>query len=316
MGKFVIKRCLSAIPVLLVVLVLVFFLMRFLPGNPIYSIQEDADLTAEQLALMEEKYGLNESVFQQFIKYVKNILKGEWGDSYFNNKPVFDNIFGRMEPTLVITIYSTLITLVLGIPIGVYAATHHNSRLDYALSTGSMFFTIIPSFCIGICFLYLFAFKLRWFPLRGYVSFERGGFWGAIRSATLPSFAIGLSGMAGFARHTRSQMLDVLNSDYIRTARAKGLSNNLVHYRHALRGVLSILITMVSNTILNNLGGSAVLESVFNIQGVGLLGFESISRRDYSQEQAILLFFAMLFVIMNIMLDIIYKLLDPRIELD
>ena len=316
MGKFIFKRCLSAIPVLVVVLVLVFFLMRFLPGNPIYSIVEDADLTPEQLAIMEEKYGLNESVFQQFLKYIKNIFKGDWGDSYYNGKPVFENIFSRMEPTVVITLYSTLITLCLGIPIGVYAATHHNSKLDYALSSTSMLFTIIPSFCIGICFLYLFAFKLKWFPLRGYTYIAKGGFWAAIRSATLPSFAIGLSGMAGFARHTRSQMLDVLNSDYIRTARAKGLSNNVVHYRHALRGVLAILITMVSNTVLNNLGGSAVLESVFNIQGVGLLGFESISRRDYSQEQAILLFFAILFVFMNIMLDIIYKLLDPRIELD
>ena len=305
MGKFVFKRCMSAIPVLIVVLVLVFFLMRFLPGNPIYSIAEDADLSEEQLALLEEKYGLNESVFQQFGKYIKNIFKGDWG-----------NIFGRMEATLVITVYSTLITLLVGIPVGVYAATHHNSKMDYALSSTSMLFTIIPSFCIGICFLYIFAFKLKWFPLRGYTTIAKGGFWAAIRSATLPSFAIGLSGMAGFARHTRSQMLDVLNSDYIRTARAKGLANNVVHYKHALRGVLSILITMVSNTILNNLGGSAVLESVFNIQGVGLLGFESISRRDYSQEQAILLFFAILFVFMNILLDIIYKLLDPRIELD
>ena len=316
MAKFIIKRCLSAIPVLIVVLVMVFFLMRFIPGNPIYFIQEDADITPEQMEMLQEKYGLNESIFQQFAKYIKNVLRGDWGESYFNGKPVFENIRTRMEPTAMITVLSMLITLILGVPLGMYAATHHNSRLDYILSGTSMILTTIPSFCLGIGFLYLFAFKLRWFPMRGYTYIADGGFWKAVHSAMLPSLAVGLCGVASFSRHTRSQMLDVLGSDYIRTARAKGLSERLVNYRHAMRGVLAVLITIVSNSVLGSLGGAAVLEGVFNIQGVGLLALDSISRRDYSQEQAILVFFAVLFVFMNIMLDIVYKLLDPRVELD
>ena len=316
MLKFTVKRVLSAIPVLLVILILVFSLMRMIPGNPMYSLQADSNMTEEELILMQEKYGLNGSIFEQFFRYLKNIVKGDWGTSFFNGKPVFENIFSRMEPTILITVFATLISLLLGVPIGIYAATHHNSKLDYILSSTSMIFTIVPSFCFGVGLLYLFAFKLKWFPLSSYEYIEKGGFWNSIWHIFLPSLAIGLSGMAGYARHTRSQMLDVLNSDYIRTARAKGLSDRKVYYRHALRNVMSFLITMVSGTITVNLGGATVLEKVFNIQGVGLLSYSSLFGKDYPQEQAILIFFAVIFVFTNILLDIVYKLLDPRVQLD
>ena len=316
LGRYILKRLLSAIPVLFVILLMVFFLMRAIPGNPLYTLYEDADLTPEQLAELEEQYGISGSIPQQFVTYLKNILKGNWGTSFFNNKPVFQNILSKMEPTLMITAFSTLITLMIGVPIGIYAATHRNSPMDILVTSLSTTFSIIPSFCIGIGLLYLFAFKLKWFPLYSYSPIAKDGFWMALRSVTLPSVAIGLSGVATYARHTRSQMLDILNADFIRTARAKGLSERTVNYRHALRSVMSFLITMVSSTILGHLGGSAVLERVFTIDGVGSLAFESLTRRDYSQEQAVLLFFAVLFVFMNIVLDIVYKLLDPRVELD
>lgn len=316
MGKFVIKRFLSAIPVMLIILVLVFCLMRMVPGNPMYTIQADANMTEEEMYMLQEKYGLNGSIFEQFWAYIKRIAVGDWGESYFNGQPVFKNIFGRMEPTILITLMSTFFTLILGVPIGMYCATHHNSKLDMLLSGTSMLFTIVPSFCFGVGLLYVFAFKLKLFPLYGYEYIEKVGLLQAMRHVFLPSLAIGLSGMASYARHTRAQMLDVLNSDYIRTARAKGLGNNKVHYRHALRNVLSYMITMVSGTITVNLGGATVLEKVFNIQGVGLLSYSSLFGKDYPQEQAILIFFAAIFVFMNIFLDIIYKILDPRIELD
>lgn len=316
MGKFIIKRFLSAIPVMLIILILVFCLMRMVPGNPMYTIQADASMTEEELFLLQEKYGLNGTIFEQFWAYMKRVAVGDWGESYFNGKPVFENIFARMEPTILITLMSTTIVLLLGVPMGMYCATHHNSKLDMLISSTSMLFTIVPSFCFGIGILYVFAFKLGWFPLYGYQYIEKAGLWTSLKHVFLPSLAIGLSGMASYARHTRAQMLDVLNSDYIRTARAKGLGNNKVHYRHALRNVLSYMITMVSGTITVNLGGATVLEKVFNIQGVGLLSYSSLFGKDYPQEQAILIFFAAIFVFMNIFLDIIYKILDPRIELD
>lgn len=316
MGKFIIKRVLSAIPVLFTILVLVFCLMRMIPGNPMYTMNPDADYTEEELEMLEEKYGLNGTIFEQFWVYIKRVAQGDWGESFFNGKPVFRNIFDRMEPTILTTLLSTFITLIFGVPIGIYAATHHNSKLDYILSSASMMFTIVPSFCFGVGLLYLFAFKLKWFPLFGYVSIAKGGLWEALRHVFLPSLAIGLSGMASYARNTRSQMLDVLNSDYIRTARAKGLAERSVNYRHALRNVMSYMITMVSGTITVNLGGATTLEKVFNVQGVGMLAYTSLSGKDYTQEQAILIFFSAIFVFTNIALDIVYKALDPRVELD
>ena len=316
MGKFIIKRVISAIPVMFLILVLVFCLMRMVPGNPMYTIQADANMTEEELYLLQEKYGLNGTIFEQFWAFIKRAATGDWGTSYFNGQPVFSNIFARMEPTILITLMSTFFVLILGVPMGMYCATHHNSKLDMLISSTSMLFTIVPSFCFGVGLLYVFAFKLQWFPLYGYQYIEKVGLWTSLRHVFLPSLAIGLSGMASYARHTRAQMLDVLNSDYIRTARAKGLADNKVNYRHALRNVLSYMITMVSGTITVNLGGATVLEKVFNIQGVGLLSYSSLFGKDYPQEQAILIFFAAIFVFMNIFLDIIYKILDPRIELD
>ena len=301
---------------MLIILVLVFSLMRMVPGNPMYTIQADANMTEEELFMLQEKYGLNGTIFEQFWVFIKRAAVGDWGTSYFNGQPVFSNIFARMEPTILITLMSTTIVLILGVPMGMYCATHHNSKLDMLISSTSMLFTIVPSFCFGVGLLYVFAFKLQWFPLYGYQYIEKVGLWTSMRHVFLPSLSIGLSGMASYARHTRAQMLDVLGSDYIRTARAKGLGNNKVNYRHALRNVLSYMITMVSGTITVNLGGATVLEKVFNIQGVGLLSYSSLFGKDYPQEQAILIFFAAIFVFMNIFLDIIYKVLDPRIELD
>lgn len=161
MAKFVFKRLLLAIPVLFAILTMVFVLMRMVPGNPIYTLQADADLTKEEMAFYEEMYGLDGTIFEQYAKYMRNVLKLDFGESLFNQKPVFQNIFDRMDATLIITFYSTLITLLVGVPIGVYAATHHNSFLDYFLSSASMLVTCIPSFCLGIFFIYIFAFKLK-----------------------------------------------------------------------------------------------------------------------------------------------------------
>ena len=316
MGKFILKRILLSFVVLFIVLTVVFILMRLVPGNPIYTLTEDAtELTPEQVEYYKQMYGLDGTIFEQYVKYLRNVVKLDFGKSLLNKKPVFENIFQKMEPTLIITFYSTIIALIIGIPLGIFSATHRNSFLDYFLSSVSMIVVCIPGFCLGLGALYLFAFKLKWFPLFGYQSIEKHGFFGALWSVTLPSLAIGLSGAAGYARHTRSQMLDVLGKDYIRTARSKGMTERVINYRHALKNVLSVMITMVAGTIVANLGGSTVMEKVFTIKGVGLLAYTSLTSFDYTQEQAILLFFAAIFVVVNIILDIAYKALDPRIEL-
>lgn len=317
MAKYIFKRIVLLIPTLLVILTIVFLLMRLVPGSPVYALLADEEnVTPERIEQVEEEMGFNDPIIEQYVRYIKGIVTGDWGVSYFNDKPVFGNMASVWEPTLLITIYATLITVIIAIPVGILSATHRNSPLDYIITSASMTTMVIPSFCMGLLLAYFFGFKLGWFPAIGYTSIERGGLLKALWSVTLPSFALGLHHVASLARYTRSSMLDVLNQDYIRTARAKGLSRNKVYCKHALKNTMSIVATMIAGSIAGMLGGSAVTEKVFNINGMGKLAVDSLSRRDYSQEQAIVLFTAFIFLGVDLLLDIFYKVLDPRIEYD
>ncbi len=315
MGKFILKRTLMLIPTLLIILTIVFALMRMVPGSPVWALLEDEEnVTPERVEEVETEMGFNDPIPVQYWRYIKGIVTGDWGISYFNLKPVFENMVAVWEPTLIIAIYATIITVVIAIPVGILSATHRNSVLDYIVSTLSTATMVIPGFCMGLMMCYLFGFKLGWFPVVGYTTIEKGGFWHAIWNLTLPAFSLGLHHVASLARYTRSSMLDVLNQDYIRTARAKGLSRNKVYYKHALKNTLAIVGTMIAGSIAGMLGGASVTEKVFNIRGMGTLAVDSLGRRDYSQEQAIVLFFAMVSLVLDLIMDIFYKILDPRIE--
>ena len=315
MGKFVLKRTLMLIPTLLIILTLVFALMRMVPGSPVWGLLEgEEDITLERVEEVETEMGFNDPILVQYGRYLKELFSGDWGMSYFNQKDVFVNMKAVWEPTLIIAIYATIITVVLAIPVGILSATHRNSLLDYAVSTMSTATMCIPGFCLGLMLCYLFAFKLGWFPVVGYKTIEKAGFWSAIWNLTLPAFALGLNQVASLARYTRSCMLDVMNQDYIRTARAKGLSRNKVYYKHALKNTMAVVGTVIANSIAALLGGAAVTEKVFNIRGMGTLAVDSLGRRDYSQEQAIVLFFAMVTLVVNLLMDIFYKIMDPRIQ--
>ena len=315
MGKFVLKRTLMLIPTLLIILTLVFALMRMVPGSPVWGLLEgEEDITLERVEEVETEMGFNDPILVQYGRYLKELFSGDWGMSYFNQKDVFVNMKAVWEPTLIIAIYATIITVVLAIPVGILSATHRNSLLDYAVSTMSTATMCIPGFCLGLMLCYLFAFKLGWFPVVGYKTIEKAGFWSAIWNLTLPAFALGLNQVASLARYTRSCMLDVMNQDYIRTARAKGLSRSKVYYKHALKNTMAVVGTVIANSIAALLGGAAVTEKVFNIRGMGTLAVDSLGRRDYSQEQAIVLFFAMVTLVVNLLMDIFYKVMDPRIQ--
>ncbi len=315
MLKYTLKRILLLIPTLLVILTLVFALMRMVPGSPVYALLADEDnVTQERIEEVETEMGFNDPIYVQYFRYLGGILSGDWGESYFNSKPVFENMMSVWEPTLLITVYATIITVVIAIPVGIVAATHRNSVLDYVVSSTSMATMVIPAFCMGLLLAYFFGYKLDWFPTMGYTRIAKGGIWKALWSVTLPSFALGLNHVASLARYTRSSMLDVLNQDYIRTARAKGLSKRKVYYKHALKNTMSVVATMIAGSIAGMLGGAAVTEKVFNINGMGMLAVDSLSRRDYSQEQAIVLFTAIIFLGVDLLMDILYKALDPRIE--
>lgn len=316
MGKFILKRTLVLIPTLLIILTVVFMLLRMIPGSPAINILHASgeDITPELVEQVEEKLGLDKPWIVQYWEYLCGIFTSDWGTSYDNQKPVFENMVAVWEPSLIVTVYATIITVVIAIPAGIIAATHRNSVLDYAISTASTATMILPSFCVGLLLLYFFGVKLHWFPVTGYTTIARGGFWNAVWNLTLPSVALGLHHVASLARYTRSSMLDVLNQDYIRTARAKGLSRNKVYYKHALKNTLAIVGTMIASSIATMLGGAVTTETVFNIRGMGKLTLEALGFRDYPQSQAIIVFFAMVVLGLDLVMDIFYKILDPRIE--
>lgn len=318
MAKYVLKRVLLIIPTFLVLMLVIFALMRMVPGSPVYALlledYKEEEITPELIEEKETEMGFNDPILLQFYRYVKGILTGNWGISYFNDRDVFVNMVAVWEPTLVIAGYSSIITIGIAIPVGVFCATHRNSAMDYLISTLSTVTMVIPGFCMGLLLVYTFGFKLGWFPVVSYVPIAKGGFWNALYYTTLPSFSLGLHHVASMARYTRSCMLDVLNQDYIRTARAKGLSRSKVYYKHALKNTMAIVGTMIAGTIVGMTGGASVTEKVFNIRGMGTLAVDSLSRRDYQQEQAIVMFFALVSLCFDLCMDIMYKILDPRIE--
>ena len=313
MGKYVLKRVLSALPTLFGIIVIVFVLMRVVGGSPIQYLV-DEETPQEEIEALEERYGLNEPIWKQFVLYCRDILSGDWGISYFNKQDVFPNIMSRLEPTILLTIMSTLITVGLGIPAGSMMATHRNTIIDYSISITAIIFMCVPAFWLGIMSLYIFGWKLGWFPVQGYHPIAEYGLKDAVYYLLLPSIMLGTHHVSGLARQTRSFMLDVLNEDYIRTAKAKGLSVFKVRYKHALKNTLSMVSTTIATSVIGMLGGSTITEKVFNINGVGKLAYDSLMRRDYSQEQAILIYMSVLYIGMNILMDILYKLIDPRVD--
>ena len=316
MGKFIIKRILTAIPTLFLALTLVFFLMRAIPGDPIYAMIGPDQVDAETYEEVAERYGLAGNDFEQYLNYLGKVFTGDWGYSFFMGKPVFDCIIERLEPTLMLSAMSLIIAVVLGIPLGVIGATHENSPLDYATSVTSIIFLCIPNFVLALGLIYIFGFKLAWFPMSHYLYIEQYGFWQAVYSMILPAFAVGMTNVANVARFTRTSMISVLQRDYIRTARAKGLTLGKVRYVHALKNSLGTVLTVLSSALLGTLGGSIIVETCFSIHGVGEMLNKGLSQRDYPLAQAALLVMTLLFIVINILLDIGYKLIDPRVELN
>jgi len=326
MGKYVLKRALLLIPTMFIVLTIVFCLLRLAPGSPAREvlIEENPDHTPslEEVEAKETEMGLNDPIIQQLFRFYGQILRGDWGDSYKYNVPVFEKMVDVWEPTLLIAGCATIITVVIAIPAGIFSATHRNSLLDYTISTFSTITMVVPGFCVSMLMQFIFSvwwyqeFGAAFFPATGYFEMSRYGVLVSLIYVAMPSFSLGLHHVASMARYTRSTMLDVLSQDYIRTARAKGLSRGKIYYKHALKNTLSIVGTMIAGSIAGMIGGAAVTEKVFNIQGMGTLTVGSLGSRDYPQEQAIVLFTAFLFLGLDLLLDIMYKLLDPRIEYD
>jgi len=300
---------------LFVVMTLIFFMVRIIPGDPATQILGE-DARIEDIEMLREQMGLNDPIPVQYVKYLKDVVRGDWGESLYNNKPVFENIRSRMEPTILLTVYSVSLAVLIGVPMGIIAAKKRNSLADYTLTFFSAVGMSAPGFWVGLMMVFYLGVQLRLFPTQGYTYIADGGLGGALYSLTMPAVAYALSHVSSLARYTRTMMLDVISNDYVRTARAKGLKERIVYYKHALKNALAPVVTNIGFSIATLLGGATVAETVFNINGMGKLAYDSLMRRDYTQQQANLLFTTILLLAINILLDIVYKMLDPRIEFD
>jgi len=318
MAKFILKRTLLMIPTLLIVMTVVFVLLHVVPGSPAHAIlsSRGEEVTQSNVEALEAELGLDQPVIVQYFRYMVGIFTGDWGTSYTNGKPCWDNIVSVMEPTIMYGLTYFVIHMITAIPVGIFCAVHRNSAMDYTMTFSSMLFMVIPSFCLALLGIYFFGFKLRWFPVVGYVSIDRGGFWQALYHVLLPAIVSGLSGIASLARQTRSTMLDVLNQDYIRTARAKGVAPMKIIFGHALKNSLIPVITYFGPMLAYIVTGSLVVEQIFAVPGIGRYFVSSITGRDYPLIMGTTIVLASLIVIMNLVSDIMYKIVDPRINLE
>jgi len=297
---------------MLVVAVFIFLLLRLTPGDPAAMIAGDY-ATAEQIDAIRSNLGLDKSLFNQFFIWINNIAQGDLGESYFFKKQVTELIIARIEPTLSLSIVTIIFTILIAIPMGVVSAYKQGSWIDRTVMGFSVIGFSIPVFVIGFGLIYVFSLKLGWFPVQGYQRLEMGVFqW--IRHLILPALALSVIFVAFIARMTRTSVLEVLGEDYVRTARAKGQTELKVLVNHALRNAAVPIITVIGFAFAILIGGVVVTESVFNIPGLGLLTVDAVLNRDFPTIQAVVLLFSFVYVLINLVIDILYTFLDPRIR--
>ncbi len=312
MYTYVLHRLIAAVPVLLVVALFVFLLLHITPGDPAIVIAGDL-ASAEELERIRQQLGLDRPLHLQFIAWIWRLAQGDLGVSIFSNLPVTTLIAQRLEPTIVLTLLTTIIAIAGAIPLGVVAAARAGTGLDRMLMGVSVLGFSVPIFVLGYGLIQLFSVTLDLLPVQGYAPLA-GGLWLTLRSMILPSLALGLVYFALIARMTRASMLDVLSEDYIRTAHAKGVAPGPVLLVHALKNAAIPIITTIGIGIALLLGGVVVTETVFNIPGLGRLTVEAILRRDYPVIQGVILLFSLVYVFVNLAVDLTYTLLDPRIR--
>lgn len=313
MLSYVLKRILSLIPTLLVVSVVVFLVVYMIPGGPATAIL-GMEATPEALAQLNAELGFDRPFLVQYGDWFVNVLQGDWGQSYFLQMSVTDAIAEYFFPTLSLAIYAELISLILAIPMGIIAAYKRGTGIDVAAVSASLFGIAIPGFLLSMFLMLLFSVHLRWLPVAGYAELSKG-FLQHIRYLTLPAMSLGMVQAAYITRMTRSSMLDVLYMNYIRTVRAKGQREAIVVLVYGLKNAAPTILTVIGQSFGSLVTGTIVTESLFNIPGLGMLTISAINRRDVFVIQGVVLFITLIYVLVNLIIDILYGLVDPRIQL-
>jgi len=305
MAKFLLKRILLMIPVLLGVIIIVFFVSRAMPGDPVAN-SLGSNYTQEEYDAQQHKMGLDRPLLEQLGDYIWGIItRFDLGDSYTSGQPVLKELGPRIWTTIKLGLMSVALTAIMGIPIGIISATHQNSPLDYTVTSIAILFASMPGFWLALMAIIIFTQNLGWLPASGLTSWKH---------YILPVVCNAMMAMAITTRMTRSSMLEVIRQDYITTARAKGLKERKVITRHALKNALIPVITVIGNQVSIIVGGSVVIESIFSIQGMGTLLVTSINQRDYPTVLGITLVISMFVCVVNVLIDIIYCIVDPRMK--
>lgn len=312
MWAYVLRRVLSTIPVMGIVALFVFSLLYIAPGDPAAVIAGD-QATPEDVEKIRQSLGLDRPFVTRFGEWSWRILQGDLGTSMFTGLPVTQLIAQRLEPTLSLMLVTLLLAIVVAVPLGVLAAWKAGTWIDRLVMGLAVLGFSVPVFVVGYVLAYVFALELDWFPVQGYTPISRGfGPW--LENLVLPSIALGFVYIALIARITRATMLEVLSQDYIRMARAKGMSQGSILFLHALKNAAVPIVTVIGIGVALLIGGAVVTESVFAIPGLGRLTVDAILRRDYPVIQGIVLMFSFVYVLVNLLIDVLYTVLDPRIR--
>ena len=306
------RRLLATVPVMAVVALFVFLLLRLTAGDPAAIIAGD-NATAQDVAEIREKLGLNQPIAGQFVIWIGKTLRGDLGESFFFKKTVAELIAQRLEPTLALSVCTLILAVAMAVPLGVVAAWKRGSWIDRFVMGLSVLGFSVPVFVIGYALMYLFAIQLAWLPVQGYQRIA-DGFGGFIQRLILPSFTLAIIYVALVARITRASVLEVLGADHVRTARAKGLADLPVLLRHVLRNAAVPIVTVIGLGVALLIGGVVVTESVFSIPGLGRLTVDAVLARDYPTVQGVVLLFSAVYVLINLLVDLTYTFLDPRIR--
>ncbi|GGA20332.1 nickel ABC transporter permease [Psychrobacillus lasiicapitis] len=312
MGKYILKRLVDLLPTIFVVAIIVFVITRLIPGDPA-AVMLGPQASVEDIQELRDDLGLNEPLHTQFFQYIGDLAQGDFGVSLTYNQPVISLIMDRFPNTLILAISALVIALLIGIPAGIISASKQNSVMDYTVMVISLIGVSIPIFWLGVMLVLYFSVNLGWFPATGMGTMDEG-FITYIKHLVLPSITLATIPMATFARITRSSMLEVISQDYIKTARAKGLKEFFVIGKHAFKNALTPILTVLGMQVSALLGGAVLTETIFSWPGMGRLIVDAIDKRDFVVVQGTVLFIAIIFVLVNLLIDVLYKIVNPRVN--
>lgn len=312
MLKTILRRVIQLIPILFVVITLTFILTRMIPGNPAMTLL-GPQASPDEIARMEEELGLNKPLFEQYIDYMSGVIRGDFGRSISYNRPVLSLIVERIPATLQITLVAMVLAVLIGVPIGVLSAVKQYSAFDYVFMILALVGVSMPIFWLGLMLVLVFSVKLGWFAVLGVGSMQNG-LWDVIRHMILPVVCLATIPTATFARITRSSMLEVINKESIKALRARGIRESVVVWRHAFKNALPPLVTVIGMQLASAFSGAILTETIFAWPGMGTMIYNAVFNRDYALIQGSVLFIAVIFVFVNLVVDIIYMLINPRVN--